>query len=72
MKKIKFEMKFETTYKGQVSLDDLLDYADITEAEWDALTTDEKENLMCNYYEDEFFDMMTSYDTMDYCLKIKN
>ena len=42
MKKIKFEMKFETTYKGQVSLDDLLEYADITEAEWDALTTDKK------------------------------
>ena len=72
MKKIKFEMKFETTYKGHCNLEDLLEYANITEAEWDALTEEEKENLMCNYYDDEIFDMMTSYDTMDYCLKIKN
>lgn len=72
MRKVKFEMKIETIYKGNCSLKNLLEYASISEAEWDALTKKEQENLIYNYYEDEIFEIMASYDTMNYSVKIKN
>lgn len=72
MKKIKFELRIEKCYEGSCSLEDLLDWFSMTEEEWNALTQEEQEEKMLEYYEDEIYDIdRKAYDDMDYCINIK-
>ena len=71
MKKIKIELVIEKSYEGSCSLEDLLDWLDMTEEEWNALAQEEQEEKMLEYYEDEIYDIdRNRYDYMDYHIHI--
>lgn len=55
MKEIYFEIKESKikTICGKVSLQDILEFAEITERDWYRLTDDERDDIVTDYYYEE-------------------
>jgi len=72
MKKIRFELKIEKSYKGSYPLEEVLECFGLTEEEWNGLDQEQQESLICDYLEDEINDIDTyHYHSMDYHIKIQ-
>lgn len=72
MKEIKFELTIEKVYEGSCPLDELLDWLEMTEEEWNALSKEQQESFMHDYYEDIVCDIdYNGCDSMGYNIEIK-
>lgn len=71
MKEIKIELIIEKSCEGVCNLEELLEWLGMTEEKWNALTKEQQESLMYDYYEDvvDDADRNGCYD-MDYRIKI--
>lgn len=71
MKKIKIELIIEKSSEGSCDLEELLEWLEMTEEKWNALTKEQQESLMYDYYEDIVCDIdRDGYDNMDYRINI--
>ena len=71
MKKIKFKLEIEKSFEGSYPLEEVLDWFEMTEEEWNALTQEQQENLMHDFCEDVVCDIDSEdYHSMSYNIKI--
>lgn len=65
MNKINFTVKIERTVDCNYNLDRILDFFELSQAEWDSFADDTKQEFLYQYIEDEIEELVDNYDTED-------